>query len=451
MRNPMDSVEGESRLFSDADEDTFGMRKRGPDDYDHEEDSRVALELQQRCIELEQRLQKDPLSFENEALEVQLTQMKDDYTSLQEDFKSMTEYFGRRIADLSSQLEERARAAGTAKGHADCLTGLLGFHEDNGELACSYWKAQCEKRNDSIRFLSLKLQEYTVPSSEYQTRRRSQKGSNEVGDQETGNQSKMPKPSDVTTRAASSPVYSSPPSSPTTLRSSPKSSISNARSEQAMRALQRQLEALDHSHGQLCELVEKREARVQASTKELQMLELSCAVLQPRNTTFSTVEVTETLQSLEAEVAKLQQEVCKSEQAINSADRKLPSLTRRCLWRDELDVRAGQLERISLQFDATKRSLDAANEELQWQATSAEALRMRLADVLRASALEGRRSEEVAAEERRREESMEDILSRWVNFRGSESAHFPTAYNQAHQLLTALRASQDASNSSTSK
>ncbi|CAE8604580.1 unnamed protein product, partial [Polarella glacialis] len=62
--------------------------------------------------------------------------------------------------------------------------------------------------------------------------------------------------------------------------------------------------------------------------------------------------------------------------------RTLPPWAQRCVWRDELDIRAGQLERISLQFDATKRSLDAANEELQWQATSAEALRVRLEAVL---------------------------------------------------------------------
>ncbi|CAJ1400676.1 unnamed protein product [Effrenium voratum] len=71
-----------------------------------------------------------------------------------------------------------------------------------------------------------------------------------------------------------------------------------------------------------------------------------------------------------------------------ASTRQLPDWSQRCAWRDELDIRAGQLERISLQFDTTKRSLDAANEELQWQATSAEALRIRLADVLRATAAE---------------------------------------------------------------
>lgn len=120
--------------------------------------------------------------------------------------------------------QERARATSTAEGHADCLGDLLAFHEDltlseqastfffqrlisredNGLLAASYWRTQCVKRDDSIRrtgnsiqnhvnqqfrqraskrrrpfvtvllaarFLSLKLQEYTVPSAEYHKRR----------------------------------------------------------------------------------------------------------------------------------------------------------------------------------------------------------------------------------------------------------------------------------------
>merc|ERR1719321_1824835 len=58
----------------------------------------------------------------------------------------------------------------------------------------------------------------------------------------------------------------------------------------------------------------------------------------------------------------------------------LPAWAHRCIWRDELDVRAGQLERISFQFDATKTSLDSAGDELQRHAARAEDLRRRLAE-----------------------------------------------------------------------
>eukprot|EP00418_Pyrodinium_bahamense_P022295 CAMPEP_0179140910 /NCGR_PEP_ID=MMETSP0796-20121207/67529_1 /TAXON_ID=73915 /ORGANISM="Pyrodinium bahamense, Strain pbaha01" /LENGTH=189 /DNA_ID=CAMNT_0020840547 /DNA_START=36 /DNA_END=602 /DNA_ORIENTATION=- len=131
-------------------------------------------DLRRQCAELELLLRQDPLSFENETLEVQLVQMQDDYLSLQDDFRSMREYFGQQIAQMSAQLEEQSRAAGTSEGHADCLLELLHFHEDQGQLAGSYWRAQCEKRDDSIRFLTLKLQEYTVPSAEYRARRHAQ-------------------------------------------------------------------------------------------------------------------------------------------------------------------------------------------------------------------------------------------------------------------------------------
>merc|ERR1719359_24268 len=91
----------------------------------------------------------------------------------------------------------------------------------------------------------------------------------------------------------------------------------------------------------------------------------------------------------------------------------LPVWANRCGWRDELDVRAGQLERISLQLDATKRSLDAANEELQWQATSAEALRMRLADVLRAIQAEEVKTVELREEHRQSQSEVEELLKHW--------------------------------------
>ncbi|CAE8740052.1 unnamed protein product, partial [Polarella glacialis] len=117
--------------------------------------------------------------------------------------------------------------------------------------------------------------------------------------------------------------------------------------------------------------------------------------------------------------------------------RTLPPWAQRCVWRDELDIRAGQLERISLQFDATKRSLDAANEELQWQATSAEALRVRLEAVLLAAEAEERRGAEVGAEERRREPAAEELLRRWASLR--PGAPLPLAFQQARQLLDAMR------------
>lgn len=89
------------------------------------------VELLKQCAELEQLLRSDPLSFENEALEVQLQQIHADHAQLLEELKGTREFYGRRINDMTSQLEDRARATCTAEGHADCLGDLLLFHEDN--------------------------------------------------------------------------------------------------------------------------------------------------------------------------------------------------------------------------------------------------------------------------------------------------------------------------------
>lgn len=87
-------------------------------------------ELQKQCAELERLLRQDALSFENEALEVQLLQIQDDHAQLREELRGTREFYGRRIADMTNQLEERARTTSTAEGHADCLSDLLLFHED---------------------------------------------------------------------------------------------------------------------------------------------------------------------------------------------------------------------------------------------------------------------------------------------------------------------------------
>ncbi|CAE7190485.1 unnamed protein product, partial [Symbiodinium pilosum] len=122
-----------------------------------------------------------------------------------------------------------------------------------------------------------------------------------------------------------------------------------------------------------------------------------------------------------------------AEKRPDAEEASMPHWATRCAWRDELDLRAGQLERTSLQFDATKRSLDAANEELQWQATSAEALRTRLTDVLRATSAEERRGEEAFAEEARRCVVLQELLQRWANMK--PDAPLPQACIQAQQLL----------------
>lgn len=357
--------------------------------------------LQKHCEELEQRLRQDALSFENEALEVQLNQIQDDHTQLQEELRSTWEFYTKRVSDMTSQLEDRERTTSTAEGHADCLSDLLVFHEDNGVLAGSYWRAQCEKRDDSIRFLSLKLQEYTVPSAEYHSRPAN-----------SGPQ-------------GFTPVHSPPDTSPSTpsrvgSEKSPAGGGTAKGHPGAMKAAERAYQALSERHSRLCEEVQAAQAHAASLERDLEACE------QRRRT------LTRAPETGGPSTPKFAEEV--SEEKRPEADEaSMPTWATRCAWRDELDLRAGQLERTSLQFDATKRSLDAANEELQWQATSAEALRTRLTDVLRATSAEERRGQEAFAEEARRSSSLQDLLQRWAKMK--PGAPLPPAFLQAQQLL----------------
>eukprot|EP00747_Dinoflagellata_sp_TGD_P217833 gnl/TRDRNA2_/TRDRNA2_90180_c0_seq1.p1 gnl/TRDRNA2_/TRDRNA2_90180_c0~~gnl/TRDRNA2_/TRDRNA2_90180_c0_seq1.p1 ORF type:complete len:230 (-),score=52.04 gnl/TRDRNA2_/TRDRNA2_90180_c0_seq1:26-640(-) len=154
---------------------------------------------------------------------------------------------------------------------------------------------------------------------------------------------------------------------------------------------------------------------------------------------------------LEAECRRLREEVTACEEALDSLgsdrDRQaLPAWAHRCVWRDELDVRADQLERISLQFDATKHSLDAANEELQWQATSAEALRMRLADVLRTIKAEEAEAAELLAEQRQSENAVEELLQQHTRPGGESPGgrNLTLVCQQAQWLLESIRRSGNA-------
>merc|ERR1711972_933183 len=102
-------------------------------------------------------------------------------------------------------------------------------------------------------------------------------------------------------------------------------------------------------------------------------------------------------------------------------------------------------EWISLQLDATKRSLDAANEELQWQATSAEALRMRLADVLQAIQTEEVRTSELREEHWQGQTKVEELLGRWPQrdvvgqVEGTSNPALPLVCHQAYWLLETIR------------
>lgn len=390
----------------------------------HDAEIGLEAELSRQCAELERQLRQDPLSFENEALEVQLAQMQDDFASLQGDFRGVQEYFEEKIAEMGTQLEEQHRTAGTAEGHADCLRDLLHFHEDQGQLAGSYWRAQCEKRDDSIRFLTLKLQEYTVPSAEYQTQRLKMDAA-KLG--AAAPQVELQLPLIRSAALSEDGVAVSPQSAGLSFQALLEKHLELCREfqeqETATRGVQLRCDANELDHA--------------ASTAALQVWTSGENEVPETGNQNHTEDTDEEQRILLSEIEALKEQTA----AAYAEQEQLPPWAHRCTWRDELDVRAGQLERISLQFDATKRSLDAANEELQWQATSAEALRMRLADVLRAVKAEELKTGELHTGHMMSKEAVQQLLECWTHARGganggSAAGGLPLVCQQAQLLLS---------------
>lgn len=446
-----------------------------------EEDLRKQYEdeLRRECEDLEGQLRTNPLRFQNEALEVQLVQMQDDYIALQEDFRNMREYFSKKLAEMKAQLEDQTRTAGTSRGHADCLYDLLPFHEDQGQHVDSYWRAQCEKRDDSIRFLTLKLQEYTVPSATYRSSRR--KRSHDLS----------PAGVDACSQAAASCHDDGGLACSSTACSDDDRDEGSAPGELGHTSTEC-YSLLELRHRELCTKYVLQEAENLELEAQLEAIESSAAA---RSSEFgsqrsgglfsswmlgfggargsgedtlpgegSVLEVAAALgesapegeaqrllerqlSELETERVRLEEEVNTCEGAMGMREKDLdgePLWAARCIWRDQLDVRAGQLERISLQFDATKRQLDAANEELQWQATSAEALRMRLADVLRQTQVEEVKVGELREEHRESQVVVEELAEQWKAQASVDDGEdgrqaLPLVVQQAQWLLEALR------------
>lgn len=159
----------------------------------------------------------------------------------------------------------------------------------------------------------------------------------------------------------------------------------------AFKAAERAFKALNERHSGLCEELQQAEEHACSLERAIEECEVRCAKLH-HNSEDTDVNLDAKIRLCEAARAEVYQ---------------LPPWALRCAWRDALDLRASQLERVSGQLDGTKRSLDAANEELNWQATSAEALRTRLTDLLQATLAEERRGNQFSLEEARRRQTLQ--------------------------------------------
>ncbi|CAE8641120.1 unnamed protein product, partial [Polarella glacialis] len=139
-----------------------------------------------------------------------------------------------------------------------------------------------ECTNNWFRFLSLKLQEYTVPSAEYRSRRHGGSSSTTPGVDDESVRAAAVAVDDVTVSWPSSPSRSSPPggrSPPSADRGSKGGAAVSRGSSSAARAAEGELQALYARHVELCQETQQREDEAWTLEKELEACQLRCCEL----------------------------------------------------------------------------------------------------------------------------------------------------------------------------
>lgn len=266
------------------------------------------LALQQRRDELRRRLEKGPQSLQadNEALESQVLHMQEDFVALQNEFKDLKEGFSKELGDLDRQLEDQQAVTSAATKRVICTEDLIRFFEEQRRFMASHWKAQCQPKDEHIRSLNLQLTEYTTDSS-------------------------MMKQTDA--------------------------------------SLSHELHCLQDRHGELrSEHLRRLQqcdelAQDLAEAREAEAAE-SCEA-------EATASAHGSLCQLEAQGAGLRSQLHLLEDRRRSSQTEdvHPETTwsHTCIWRDELDIRESQLEKITLQLDRTNDALQAAQAALASQ------------------------------------------------------------------------------------
>lgn len=281
----------------------------------------AVAELRERYSELEWRV------AEHGALESQILQMQEKFMMLQDEFKQEKEHFGEQVASLGSALEDQQVATVDAEKRVICKEDLVRFHEEQRRLLAGHWKSQCQQKDERIRFLNLQLTEYTIDWQNLGTQKQTE--------------------------------------------------ASLSHETQCLRDRHEELRAASARRYARCEGLMSRLAAAKAEEGELQhAVEAAEAAEAVENSSRSEVgsdSGTEASALLAAKVHNLGlhrqlQELarCRSTRDARTAPAD-PHWPHACIWRDELDVRERQLEKIITQLDRTNSALHRAQAALALQ------------------------------------------------------------------------------------
>jgi len=275
--------------------------------------------LQQLRDELQWKLETGALRNENEALEDQVLRMQEDFVALQEKFKDMKESFAGQLGTLDRKLEVQQSVTSGAQKRVICTEDLIRFFEEQRRLMAGHWKAQCQLKDEHIRALNLKLTEYTIDF-------------------------KLMKQTEA--------------------------------------SLSHEFHCLQDRHGELrAEHFRRRQRREKMGDRLAANRELA---EQSAAATPASSSSPRRLDELEACSAGLrdQLQLLEDWRVSREADAQQPEMPwpHSCIWRDELDVREGQLEKITSQLDRTNNALHAAQAALAAQRLRHEEMKRRHRD-----------------------------------------------------------------------
>jgi len=281
-------------------------------------------DLRARRDELKWRLNVGVLRLEKEALASQVAQSQQDFVALQDEFKEAKSGLTERVASLEKVLEAQQAVTAAADRRVICNEDLVRFYEEQRRIMASHWKAQCQMKDERIRYLNLQLTDYTIDW------------------QHLGLQ------------------------------------------KQTEASLTHEFQCLKDRHDELradCErrdLARERLDQLVAEAKE-EVGALEAATEEARGNKSRPLL---SLRKLEAENAGLLAQLelltawCRKE-GNEAPDTAAPKDMARktsdqlwphdCIWRDELDVRERQLEKITVQLDRTNNALHVAQAELAKQ------------------------------------------------------------------------------------
>jgi len=301
--------------------------------------------LRARRAELEWRLETGALRAENEALESQVLHMQKDFVALQEEFKDMKERYGEQLAALDRQLEAQQAVTLSAEKRVVCTEDLVRFHEEQRRLMAGHWKAQCQLKDERIRYLNLQLTEYTIDWQHLGTQKQT----------EASLSHELECLQDRHRELSAEHLRRSK------CREQLVARLAESRAEAEELSAEVGLEGGDEDAKLITSAASSSTSGAEAASEFARLRELEA-----------------TKDGLRSQLQLLQDWRSKHEASAKSASppQEMP-WPHSCIWRDELDVRERQLEKITAQLDKTNNALHAAQAALASQRLRHEEMKRR--------------------------------------------------------------------------